>query len=279
MAHILIAGLGDLGQALAQRWLAEEHRVSGIRRQQQAPKSIDLYAQDLCEPPTLLPPDQVDLLYIILTPAQRSVEGYQHAFLQAPKLLLDALAAQQPLPPVVFVSSTAVYGVCTGSVDEQTRPKPDRFNGRFLLAAEEELSLRTLCTVVRFSGIYGPGRRRLIDQAKAIGEGAEAPAPSWTNRIHSEDCVTLLKHVGDRWLNQEDLPPLIIGTDTAPAVNTQVLNWIAEKLNVELALPEPDLAPGKRIKSQYLAAHPELLRYPDFRAGYAALLAEDGSMN
>lgn len=274
MAHILIAGLGDLGQALATQWLGSGHRVSGIRRQNEAPAGIDLYAQNLVDGPVLLPPDQVDLLYIILTPADRSVEGYQRAFLHAPKRLLDALAAQQPLPPVIFVSSTAVYGDCAGNVDEQTRPKPNRYNGRILLAAEEELSIRSLCTVVRFSGIYGPGRHRLLRQVEEIAAGAEAPAPSWSNRIHSEDCVRLLKHLGERWLAQEELPALIIGTDAQPTVNTRVLNWLAQQHGTPLSLPEPDLAPGKRLKSLYLSARPELLRYPDFRDGYAAVLAQ-----
>jgi len=272
LAHILIAGLGDLGSGLAQQWLGDGHRVSAIRRQSQAPAGVDLYAQDLFTGPVLLPPDQVDLLYIILTPTDRSVEGYQRAFLHAPKQLLDALAAQQPLPPIVFVSSTAVYGDCSGGVDENTQPKPNRYNGRILLAAEEELSVRSLCTVVRFSGIYGPGRHRLIRQAEDIAAGAEAPAPAWSNRIHSEDCVRVLKHLGERWLAQEDLPALVIGTDAQPTVNTRVLNWLAQQRGAELTLPEPDLAPGKRLKSLYLSERPELLRYPDFRDGYAAVL-------
>src|SRR5690606_15404826 len=113
-------------------WRDAGHNVSAIRRGNEAPTGIDLYSQDLGDPNSavLLPPDQVDLLYIILAPAARSVEGYQRAFLGAPTRLLDALGRQQPLPPIVFVSSTAVYGELTGIVDEDTPPKPDAFNGR-----------------------------------------------------------------------------------------------------------------------------------------------------
>lgn len=274
MAHILVSGLGRLGTALALRWQAAGHRVSGIRRSDTAPAGIDLYSQNLVEDPVLLPPDQVDLVYLVLSPAQYSVEAYRDAFLTAPLRLLDALAERQPLPPVVFVSSTSVYGRHPGRMDENTPPRPEQFNGRILLAAEEEVSTRSMATTVRFSGIYGPGSKRLLDQARAIAEGAEAPAPTWTNRIHQDDCVALLEHVGQRWLLGELCPPIVLGTDRLPSLNVTVLNWLGEQMGLSLDLAEPDIAPGKRLFSRYLEQESKLeLRYPDFRSGYAAILA------
>ena len=49
MSHILIAGLGDLGTGLAERLLADGHRVSGIRRGHDALAGVDLYSQDLLD--------------------------------------------------------------------------------------------------------------------------------------------------------------------------------------------------------------------------------------
>jgi len=281
LAHILVAGLGDLGSSLATQWRDAGHNVSAIRRGNEAPTGIDLYSQDLGDPNSavLLPPDQVDLLYIILTPAARSVEGYQRAFLGAPARLLDALGRQQPLPPIVFVSSTAVYGELTGIVDEDTPPKPDAFNGRILLAAEEEISTRSLCTSVRFSGIYGPGRERLLRQVEAIAAGDPPPSPGWTNRIHRDDCVRILHFIGERWLNQDLVPPVVVGTDTLPALNTAVLNWLGQEMGKPLALHEPDIAPGKRLRSQFLAAHPTLLQFADYRAGYRDVLARRAELS
>ena len=274
MSHILVAGLGDLGHGVAQHWLAQGHRVSAIRRQAHAPDGVDVYSQDLAADPVLLPPDQVDLLYIILSPGDRSVEAYQNTFLAAPQRLLDALAARQPLPPLVFVSSTAVYGDQTGVINEESPPRPNKFNGRILLAAEEEISTRTLTSVVRFSGIYGPGRHRLIRQVEAIAAGQPPPDPSWSNRIHRDDCVRLLGLLGQRWLDQEMVPPLVVGTDNTPSVNTGVLNWIGEQRGTPLQLDVPDIAPGKRIHSLFLEQDPELLAYADFRAGYSAVLQD-----
>ena len=272
MSHILIAGLGNLGWPLAVHWRDAGHRVSAIRRGDKAPEGIDLYSCDLNDGAVLLPPDRVDLVYIILTPGERSEQGYSRAFLGAPQHLLDQLARQQPLPPVIFVSSTAVYGDEEAEVDENTPPSPERYNGRILLAAEEEISIRALATVVRFSGIYGPDSERLVRQAEAIHEGEEAPALRWSNRIHRTDCVRLLTWLGEDWLAGEMQPSLVVGTDNHPVLNYEVLNWLGEQLGRPLKLPLDGAAAGKRVHSRYIAESHFKLRYPDYRAGYAEVL-------
>lgn len=272
MAHILLAGLGDLGAPLARYWRDQGHPVSALRRSQQGPEGIDVYAVDLVESAVLLPPDPVDLLYIILTPEQRSEIGYTRTFLRAPLNLLDTLAQQQPLPPVIFVSSTAVYGDISGVIDEGTAPRPSRYNGQVLLAAEEEISSRSMTTTVRFSGIYGPGSQRLQRQAMRIHAGEQPPPARWTNRIHRDDCIRLLAHLGESWLSGVLQPPRVIGTDPNPASNREVLNWISEQIRQPLELsthPEPT---GKYIRSRYLEDAPIALRYPDYRTGYASIL-------
>lgn len=270
MAHILVAGLGDLGQAVAERWLAAGHRVSGVRRGAAAPAGVELYSQTLGQEPVQLPDGQIDLLYFILTPSRRDEDSYRAAFLDAPAALLDALQLRQPLPPVVFVSSTAVYGDHDGTVDEDSEPRPTAFNARILLAAEQELSFRALTTVVRFSGIYGPGRERLVRQVAAIRAGAAAPSPQWSNCIHRDDCVGLLMQVGQGWLAGEMQWPVVVGTDQEPALNVAVLNWIAAQHGDGLALAEPEQAPGRRVCSRYIGDGHYRLQYPGYRDGYAA---------
>jgi len=273
MSHILIAGLGDLGSGLAEQLLVEGHRVSAIRRGSHCPAGVELYSQDLQEGAAMLPPDPVDLVVIIMTPSEYSEEGYLKAYVRAPQTLLDALAGQQPLPPVVFVSSTAVFGDVEGQVDELTPPKPTRYNGKVLLAAEEELSIRSHCTVVRFSGIYGPGRYRQIDKAARLARGEEAlPSAQWTNRIHRDDCVGLLKSVADGWLAGQEMPPLVIGTDNVGGRNLDVLQWLAQQQGLTLAVPD-DAPTGKRIRSQYIRQGHYTLRYPGYQDGYAALIS------
>ncbi|WP_323772556.1 NAD-dependent epimerase/dehydratase family protein [Alcanivorax sp.] len=274
MSHILIAGLGDLGTGLAEQLMAGGHRISAIRRGTQAPAGVELYSQDLTEGAAMLPPDPVDLLVIIMTPSEYSEEGYLQAFVRAPLTLLEALGRQQPLPPVVFVSSSAVFGDLEGVVDELTPPRPGRYNGKVLLAAEEEISTRSLSTVVRFTGIYGPGRYRQIDKAARLARGEESlPAPQWTNRIHRDDCVGLLHSVVLGWLEGREMPPLVIGTDAVGGRNLDVLKWLADQQGLTLAVPD-DPAAGKQVRSLYIQQGHYALQYPGYQEGYAQVLAK-----
>ncbi len=277
MSHILIAGLGDLGSGLAETLLAEGHRVSAIRRGDSCPAGVELYSQDLTDGAAMLPPDQVDVVVIIMTPSEYSEEGYLKAYVRAPLTLLDALAQQQPLPPVVFVSSSAVFGELSGVVDEATPPKPERYNGKVVLAAEEEISIRAMGTAVRFTGIYGPGRYRMIDKAARVARGEEAlPDAQWTNRIHRDDCVGLLHSVVDGWLEGREMPPLVVGTDNVGGRNLDVLQWLAEQQGLTFDVPDNTPA-GKQVKSLYISQGHYTLKYPGYQEGYAQVLAERSS--
>lgn len=252
--HILIAGLGDLGTGLAQALQADGHRLSAIRRRPHAPAGVDLYPQDLVTAPViLLPPARVDLLVIVLTPAGRNETGYRQSFLVAPQRLLEALAKQQPVPPAIFVSSTAVFGDIDGPVDEDTPPAPDSFNGKILLAAEAALSRNRSASCVRLAGIYGRSdfrRRRAIAMAKG---DAPLPAVRWMNRIHRDDCVGLLHSLANRWLTEGYAPPLVIGCDNRPISNHQLYRRLADEEGLSITLPEKRPPGGKRIHSRFIA--------------------------
>lgn len=270
MAHILMVGLGQLAWPLSEQWLQQGHEVTAIRRSQEAPMGVQLLAQDLLQVPAVQLPDKpVDLVYIIVTPVERSEAAYRDAFLALPKRVLMALAEQQAtLPPVVFVSSTAVYGDGAEAVDENTPPTPTAFNGKVLLEAEQQIQRFAPSTAVRFSGIYGPTRQGRVALAqRLLNEPDEAPAARWSSRIHSADVVGLLLHIGQRWLAQDPPPRVVVGSDAEPVVNRELLNWLAAQQGGQLALTWEQVA-GRPVHSCYLSAGHYRLQYPTFREGY-----------
>lgn len=275
MAHILIVGLGELGSSLSEELLHQGHRVSGIRRGSDAPVGVELLAQDLLTTPEVqLPTTKVDLIYLIVTPAERSQSAYEDAFLRLPKRVFQAYqAVYEKLPPVVFVSSTAVYGQAESPVDENSVTNPSRFNGEVLLQAEQYIQALSPATVVRFSGIYGPGRESRIRLARELLAGTgDAPQALWSSRIHSADAVGLLLHLGERWLAGDVPPKVVVGSDAEPVVNLEVLNWLSQRLGGKLNLQWQQVG-GRAVTSRYLATGNYTLQYPSFREGYNAILA------
>src|SRR5439155_10779702 len=85
----------------------------------------------------------------------------------------------------VYVSSTGVYGQTDGTwVDERSETVPTEESGRVVLEAERLLRSKLPAAVVlRFAGIYGPGRL-LRRQLLVAGEPLVGDAEKWLNLIH-----------------------------------------------------------------------------------------------
>src|SRR5207244_11681442 len=89
---------------------------------------------------------------------------------------------------VMYVSSSSGYGQCHGEeVDETAATAPLEESGQVVLAAEQLLWSRLPNAIVlRFGGIYGPGRL-LRQKAVQAGEPIQADPDRWLNLIHVED--------------------------------------------------------------------------------------------
>merc|ERR1711879_463797 len=93
------------------------------------------------------------------------------------KHVLKVLKGRAPLR-LLFVSSSSVYHQMQGEwVDETSETQPSSFAGQELLAAEQALLKHAIPgTIVRFTGIYGPGRNRMIEQARHGGHCDPEPS-------------------------------------------------------------------------------------------------------
>jgi len=263
--RLLIAGCGDLGNrvpGLLQGW-----QVHGLRRNVgRLSPEIEPLRADLLDAATL---DGAagfwDAVIYTATPGERTPEGYRQAYVDG----LHNLLGRIETPRLIMVSSTAVYGQDDGEwVDESAPTEPARFNGDILLEAER-LAHAAGGTVVRFSGIYGPGREYLIRKVESGAVGCRRDPPVWTNRIHADDCAAALAHL----VGLDAPDQLYVASDARPVPRWEVLAWLAERLGAPGPVEEEDGGGrGKRVCADRLFATGFALRYPDYRAGYGEML-------
>lgn len=270
---VLIAGCGDLGCALGKRLVAEGLQVTGLRLSNAPlPDGIRTVQADVTQAQTLSALSGLQpaiLVYCIAASAQTD-ENYRTHYVEGLRNVLDALGNAAGLRHVFFVSSTRVYGQKTAELLDETTPAlPADFGGERLLEAEALLAgLPCPGTALRLSGIYGPGRTRLLALAR---EPAAWPAQnSWTNRIHRDDAAAFIAFLIGRVLEREPVDDVYLVTDNRPAPQYEVLQWLAEQLGVAGAgiVPPSPLA-GKRLDNARMRGTGFELRYPDYRAGYA----------
>ena len=242
MSRVLIAGCGDVGGALGRLLVGAGHQAFGLRRNVRAlPPELEPVAADLGDPASLAGavPGEVDVLVYTAAASGFDDAAYREAYVRGLGNVLEALDRSR-LRRVLFVSSTGVYGRDDGGwVDEDSPSLPSGFSGRRLLEGEAVAASAGVPAVsVRFGGIYGPGRTRLIDRVRS-GAGCAGNPVLWTNRIHRDDCAGVLHH-----LVELDRPRAsYIGVDCEPAPQCLVMDWLADRLGV--AHP-PRTGPGQR---------------------------------
>jgi nucleoside-diphosphate-sugar epimerase len=266
----LIAGCGDVGNALGRRLLADGCEVWGVRRRIDAlepgvkPWPIDLTAaESFAEPPAAF-----DTLFFTASADRRDEEAYRAIYVDALRNLLDALRrAGCPLERVFFTSSTAVYGQSSGEwVDETSVTEPAGFNGRVLLEAERVvLDAPERGVNVRLSGIYGPGRTRLV---RKVFAGEATAQGAWTNRIHVEDCAGVLYHL----MHSPDPKPLYLASDDAPATMAEVVTWMSAQLGMSPPPAGETTRLNKRCRNALLRDTGYEFAYPSFREGYPPII-------
>lgn len=276
---ILLVGCGDIGIPLAGSLAGQGAEIWGVRRHpEHLPEFVHPIAADVTRPVSLIALSGLPFDYVVitLTPAGFTEAGYHTVFVDGMRNLLAALNREVPPKRIFFVSSTSVYQQSEGEwVDETSPTEPTGFSGRCLLQSERLLAVDSIAeTVVRFGGIYGPGRRRLIDQVLA-GQGVPREPMLYTNRIHRDDCVGVLEHLIRLDLSGEPLESLYLGVDSNPALMWEVKQWLAEQLGVELresGEQAPARRNSKRVSNRRLLASGYRLLYPGYREGYRAIL-------
>ncbi|MEX0729277.1 MAG: SDR family oxidoreductase [Aquisalimonadaceae bacterium] len=283
MKRLLIAGCGQLGSQLGSLLAEQGVTVFGLRRNvRDIPRPINPVAADLGERDQLTRalPSGLNAVVYLATPGMFNDEAYRKTYVDGLKNLIGALVDGGQSPDrLLLVSSTSVYGQTDGSwVDENTPAAPGGFSGTRLLEAEQRLAQGPYPgVIVRFGGIYGANRTRMLKRVREGTPVVNTP-PQYTNRIHQDDCVGVLAHL----LRLPAPASLYLGVDDTPCTMAQLTDWLADTMG----LPRPVHINGdaggvrgsnKRCSNKRLRESGYRFRYPGYRQGYLEMLGRETS--
>lgn len=279
--HLLLLGPGYAARAVAARIIAQGGKVSASLRDPS--RAAVLEAQGITPIPLAdgpLPPQALEGVTDLLVSAPPGSAG------------CPALASLEALPRglrwIGYYSSTAVYGDCGGDwIDETRAPAPSTADAKGRLVAEaawNEAAAHSgaALDILRIAGIYGPEGRNVVGQLRT-GTARSIIKPGQVfNRIHRDDIAgatlaAMSSPAGQRLTNL---------SDGAPCPASEVLLGVAEMLGLPLppqvAFADAGLPPGaagfyaenRRLRNdRLLALQGFRLQYPDWRAGYRAIIA------
>lgn len=282
--RIFVAGLGFCGEAIAGRLRASGHEVWGLNRSGgTAVEGVRAVAGDVLARGGLsglrvVPP--VDLLISALSgTGHAEAEAYRRVYVEGPGRIADGLKWAGPRR-IWFLGSTGVHGGADGGwVDEETEPEPGHRAGEVQVEAEGALrEAADAWCVLRLSGLYGPGRTRLIRQALRMRPYLKPEI--WSNQVHRDDVAGVVGFLAGR---EAAPPPLLLVSDDRPALRREIFDWVRAETGQPEGCYDED-HPGratrdrgcKRVSNARLRALGAPLLYPDYRSGLVAFLPKGG---
>lgn len=159
-------------------------------------------------------------------------------------------------------------------MDEDSPTNPSAITSQIICQAERRVwSAGSGNVVVRFSGIYGPGRCYLLNMATQSPDIQQFP-PYYTNRIHEQDGADILAFLLEQKLASRPIADCYLASDDCPAPQWEVVSWLAG----QMGCPGPRAKEAGNIVGQNKRCSNRRLKnlgyrfvYPDYRSGYQQL--------
>lgn len=278
--NVLLVGFGYVGSVLGDLLVEKGHGVVGLRRSKvEANKGrVSFFHGDAADASTLARIDvPVDQIVCATSPDARVREAYRAAYPCVVKSLLEAF----PGVRILLVSSTAVYDQTSGETVDESAPAEAssptaseiRAAERLLLEAPPDARrVREGHVVVRASGIYGPGRTRLVSSLLHSPPSDEEGA-LFTSRIHRDDLAGILLFL----LERPHIEGVIHASDPHPARLGEIAQWAGAHLDrTKFAAAASNLQQRKNrrmmpLRLQQLGYE---FRYPSYAEGYREILKD-----
>lgn len=247
---VAVLGCGYVGAEFARQAKAAGHEVLGVVRSEAsrdklraeglAAEAFDLHAGDWA-----MLPKQFDAVVYAASTGGGGPEAYALAYDVGVKRAL-AWARDVGAQAFAFTSSTGVYRQDDGSlVDEESivggAPTADAILGgeRAVLS-----SGFVKARVLRFGGLYGPGRHHMVDQLRRGENVIGGRVDHYINYLHRDDAASSVLAAlvggpaGARVYN--------VG-DGCPVTKEALARWIAERLGQSAPVFDPSAPAGPRV--------------------------------
>ncbi len=250
----LIVGCGYLGTRMGIELVRRGEQVLGTVRSRPRAAELDRLGiepivADVLNPETLDFPEAQHMLYCVgYDRTSRADRRTVHV--QGLKNVLERLPAA--VHRFVYASSTSVYGQSDGSwVTEDSPAEPLHDAGRVCLLAEavarQHFGTRQGALVVlRFAGLYGPGRvirRALLER----GEPIPVDPACYLNLVHIDDAARAAVAA----LDAAHPEPLYLVSDDRPVPRSEYYTLAARLLGARPPRYEPAGAAGREQSADF----------------------------
>lgn len=284
--HVVIVGCGYVGLELG-RQLTPDHRVTGVRRSDAGLKAVtdaglEAVHADATNPNDLMTLPSADV--VVYAASAGGDASARETYVEGLRAVIDHYGSRRVGPDRLFyTSSTGVYGDHDGDwVDEQTPLRPTTDRERTLVEAErialEHGAPGIDRTVVRFGGLYGPGR-------SPVARYLDGPiSPGHTNFVHLDDAAGAIAHMLTADAGRGAVLNVV---DDEPKVRADLAAWLAEREGVDApqVVPLSDralsssraerLSADKRVSNAALRETGYEFHYPTVEDGIRNGLGDD----
>lgn len=253
---VVILGCGQLGGNLKTLLEAEKIKTLGVRRTAE-PEDPTRLALDLDLPASwdvlsALPLSERAVFVGIVTPDARTEAAYRQRYVGVASRLRQLSALPGRSHPVVWVSSTAVFGDAQqGRLTESVQPQPSHWRGEVVLEAEQAVSASpSPHAVLRCTGLYSAAS---VHRLHALEMRAQLDPQQVSNRMHRADAASWLAHLVTTLHTGRSVPSLVHGVDECSSTYGAIWD--------RLDGASPRLVPaktGRIIDSMYRSEMPPL---------------------
>lgn len=241
-------GFGKVAQAMVPELLALSYQITALSRTPQSIEGVKHHLFDLEDAPVVLNflPRDFDLILFMLAPP-RHPKSYYRVYETA---LPEVLRYFSKSSVILLSSSSAIHAKTPFS--QSIRAGEDwvrRLANRYL--------------ILRSSGIYGEGRRTLIDwvkEKKPIKEGV-------SHRIHQKDLIAAILFLLNRLASGVLFDETLFISDPNPTLKSEIVDWIEKVFDLKGVII--DGAQQTPLLPTRLQALGFSWQYPSFKEGFS----------